>query len=269
MASSLHPVLQHLRRTVLPGDGGPSDGQLLEWFIARRDEEAFAALVRRHGPMVLGVCRRVVGNSHDADDAFQATFLVLVRKAASIMPREHVGNWLHGVAYRTALEARASRARETSVKELPHPMVEPETSRDWQPYLDRELSRLPEKYRVPLVLCDLEGRPRKEVARKLGLPDGTLSSRLATARKLLARRMARYGLSLSGGSLAALLSESAVAASVPAALLSTTIRVSLLTAAGTAAPGLVAAPVVALTKGVMQTMLICLAAQTVSHFCWA
>src|SRR5262249_20449250 len=150
----------------------------------------------------------LLGNPHDAEDAFQATFLVAVRKAASVRPRELFGNWLHGVAYRTALEARARiarrRAKEKQVEELPHPaQAEPEAV--WQelrPLLDRELSRLPDKYRVPVVLCDLEGRSRQEVARQLRLPEGTLSSRLATARKTLARRLSRYGPVLSGGLLA-------------------------------------------------------------------
>src|SRR6266568_3934886 len=105
-------VIQQLRAAVLRRDGeGLTDGQLLESFLARQEEAAFEALVRRHGPMVLGVCRRVLGNSHDAEDAFQATFLVLVRKAPTVRPRERVGNWLFGVAFRTALEARIAAAR--------------------------------------------------------------------------------------------------------------------------------------------------------------
>src|SRR5262249_2233965 len=147
-----------------------TDGQLLERFLARREESAFTALVQRHGPMVLGVCRRLLHNEHDAEDAFQATFLVLVRKAASIVPREMVGNWLYGVAYRTAQEAKAEaarrRAREQQVKDMP-PRQAAATERldELRALLDQELSRLPDKYRVPVVLCDLEGRTRKEAAR--------------------------------------------------------------------------------------------------------
>src|SRR5437763_852348 len=131
-----------------------SDGQLLDRFIARRDEAAFAELLRRHGPMVLGVCRRLLGHAQDAEDAFQATFMVLVRKARSVMPRELVGNWLYGVAYRVALEAQARagrrRAREKQVEDMPHPTTPAaDPTDDLRPVLDRELSRLPEKYRVP------------------------------------------------------------------------------------------------------------------------
>src|SRR5437660_2715419 len=158
-------------RRLLPVAAGPepSDGQLLHGFCTRRDEAAFAALVRRHGPMVLGVCRRVLRNEHDAEDAFQATFLVLARKAASVRPREMVGNWLYGVAYRTALEARRAAARRRRKESQVREPAQAETADDrWQelrPVLDRELAGLPDRYRVALVLCDLEGKTRKEVAR--------------------------------------------------------------------------------------------------------
>src|SRR5271165_4953421 len=139
----------------------PSDGQLLASFVARRDEAAFAALVCRHGQMVFGVCQRVLHHAQDAEDAFQATFLVLARKAGSVVPRELVGNWLYGVAYRTALKAKAvaarRRVRERQVVEMPEPPAPSgDVWPDLRPLLDRELERLPEKYRVPVVLCDLE-----------------------------------------------------------------------------------------------------------------
>src|SRR6516225_6874494 len=139
-----------------------TDERLLESFVTRRDEAAFEALARRYGPMVLGVCRRVLGNPHDAEDAFQATFLVLVCKAASVRRREPVGSWLYGVAYRTALEAKGRlarrRVRERQVRDMPQPTAEPEEElRELLPVLDRELSRLPEYYRAAVVLCDLEG----------------------------------------------------------------------------------------------------------------
>src|SRR5436305_10194548 len=141
--------------------GALSDGQLLDRFVDRREGAVFEAIVRRHGPMVWGVCRRVLRDHHDAEDAFQATFLVLARKAASIMPREKLGNWLYGVAYQTAMKARAKRTkrrgREGQVPDMPEPEA---TSRDLlddpTELLDQELSRLPEKYRIPNVLCELE-----------------------------------------------------------------------------------------------------------------
>src|SRR5438552_3840845 len=166
--SQMSGVIQHLRRTVLLRDGaGQTDGQLLEDYISRRDEAALAALVHRHGPMVWGVCRRVLRNYHDAEDAFQATFLVFVRKVASIASRELVANWLYGVAHQTALKARATAARrkerERQVTAMPEPAAaEPGQWQDLQPLLDGELSRLPDKYRAIIVLCDLEGKTRKE-----------------------------------------------------------------------------------------------------------
>src|SRR5262245_19357921 len=189
----INQLLQGLRKSAKSGDDTDlSDGALLGAFVVRRDEGAFEGLLRRHGPMVLGVCHRLLGKSHDAEDAFQATFLVLACKAASVVPREAVGNWLYGVAYRTALNARRANARrgakEKQVKEMPHPSLTPDdtTRQELQEVLDRELNRLDAKYRLPVVLCDLEGRTRKEVARHLRIPDGTLSNRLTTARKTLA-----------------------------------------------------------------------------------
>src|SRR5437868_2864923 len=139
-----------------------TDGQLLTQFLGRRDEGAFAALVRRHAAMVLGVCRRVLGNAADADDAFQAAFLVLVRKARALRSRPVVGDWLHGVARRTALKAKAAAARRLARE---HAMARAETQAersrdDWLPLLDEELSGLPEKYRLAIVLCELEGKTR-------------------------------------------------------------------------------------------------------------
>lgn len=254
--------LSRLRGAFLARDGaGLTDAQLLGRFVERRDEAAFEALLRRHGPMVFGVCRRVLGNNDDARDAFQATFLVFVRKAASLASRGAVGGWLHGVAYRTALEARSRRARrrarERQVEVMPQPMAEPDN--DWQELLvllDRELNRLPEKYRMPVVLCELEGKSRKDAARELKLPEGTLSSRLAMARKLLAKRLSRYGPGVSGAVLAAALAQAA-SASVPPSLLTSTVQTGVLAAAGqTLAAGTSSAKVVALTEGVMKAMLL-------------
>ncbi len=229
----LKEALEHLRQTLAPGaEGAATDGQFLACFAAHRDESAFAALVRRHGGMVLGVCRRVLGHVQDAEDAFQATFLVLARKASSLRNGEAVGNWLYGVAYRTALEARKRivrrRGREVPMEDVPAVEVSPAEPQDWRPVLERELNRLPERYRTPVVLCHLERRSRQEVARQLGVPEGTLSSRLATARQMLAKRLARHHLAISAAMLTAALSEETASACVPASLLVSTARDALM-----------------------------------------
>src|SRR5262245_60854516 len=217
-------VIEHIRRVV--GDGvGLRDGELLGRYVDRRDDAALAALVNRHGPMVWGVCRRQLSH-HDAEDAFQATFLV--RKAASIAQREAVGNWLYGVAHQTALQARRSaarrRAREVQVTEMPDAEAPQERWADLQPLLDEELSRLPDHYRTVIVLSDLEGRTRKEVAAQLGCPEGTVASRLVRARSMLAKRLTQRGVPLSGGALAVVLSQSTGSAVVPAAVVSSAIK---------------------------------------------
>jgi RNA polymerase sigma factor (sigma-70 family) len=256
-------LIRHLHRAALCPDGaGLRDGQLLERFLFHRDEAAFEALVRRHGAMVLAVCRRVIGNLHDAEDAFQASFLVLARKAASVSPRDAVGNWLHGVAYRTARRARALNARrwahEKQVKDMPHPTTEPaDPLQGFEPLLDQELSRLPDKYRLPLILCELEGRLRKDVARQLKVPEGTLSSRLATARKMLARRLARHGLATSGTVLATVLSRNGASASVSSRLVMSTARAAYLFVTGRpTATAVVSTKVTALAEGVLKAILL-------------
>jgi RNA polymerase sigma factor (sigma-70 family) len=255
-------VLRQLRRAVLPPDGGPlTDGQLLESFLDGRDEAALAALVRRHGPMVWGVCRRVLTNHHDAEDAFQATFLVLVRKAASVRPRALVGNWLYGVARQTALKARALAARrkgrERQVTEMPEAAVaDQDRGDDLLKLLDEELGRLPDKYRAVLVLCDLEGKTRREVAGQLDLAEGTVASRLARGRAMLGRRLTRRGVALPAGALAAVLARQ-VSAGVPAPVLSATIKAVTVVAVGKAATGVIAAPAAALAEGVLKAMLMC------------
>src|SRR5262249_17716229 len=224
--SPVSRVIQHLRGALLAReDGCLTDGQLLECFVTRREEAAFEALVRRLGPMVLGVCRRVLRNHHDAEDAFQATFLVLVRKAASVVPREQVGNWLYGVACQTARKARAlaerRRAREKQLAHPPEPTAVEPAEAPWaelRPALDQHLSHLPDRYRAPIILCDLEGASYRDAAQQLGCPEGTLAARLSRGRALLAKRLARHGTVLSGGALAALLAQHAASAAVPAAL---------------------------------------------------
>jgi RNA polymerase sigma factor (sigma-70 family) len=256
MTTQLTKVVQHLRRAgQLRAAGELTDGQLLECFVSRHEGTALETLVRRHGPMVWGVCRRVLRNHHDAEDAFQAAFLVLVRKAASVRPREMVGNWLYGVARQTALKARATatrrRTRERQGTDMPEPAAKEPDFDDVLAVLDQELSALPDKYRAAIVLCDLEGKTRKEAARQLGVPEGTLAARVARGRAMLAKRLARHGLIVSSGALAGLLSQRAV----PAAVMSATIKTVRLLAAGQAT-GAVAARVAHLTEGVLKTMLL-------------
>lgn len=253
---SVSSVVQQLRRTFLPANGaGLSDAQLLDAYLSQRDEAALAALVRRHGPMVWGVCRRVLHGHHDAEDAFQATFLVFIRKAASITSRELLANWLYGVAHRAALKARHAAARrnmrEKQVHSMPEPaFVEPSLCNDVQPILDQELSQLPPKYRVTIVLCDLEGRTRKETAQQLRLPEGTVASRLARARAMLARRLARHGLGMGSVGLVEGLTQSARASQVPGHVLANTLAVM------TANPGRIPPKVTALADAVIKTLLL-------------
>jgi RNA polymerase sigma factor (sigma-70 family) len=244
--------MDRVRRAVVLREAAElSDGELLEAFVACRDGEFFEALVRRHGPMVLGVCRRIIGHEADAEDAFQAAFLVLLRRAAAIVPRESIGNWLYGVAVRTALEARKRSARrlarETPLDDRPlaAPEPEPDGWRELRPVLDQELNRLPDKYRTAVVLCHLEGRTRKEAARQLGLAEGTLSGRLTTARRLLAKRLTRRGFAMTGALLAGLLGRSPVSAQVPPVLVVSTGAVT--------GPG-VPAGVAGLAAAVVQSM---------------
>jgi RNA polymerase sigma factor (sigma-70 family) len=261
--SQMSQVLDQFRRGAVRRDeAGLGDGELLDCFIERRDEAAFEALLRRHGPMVLGVCRRVLRDHHDAEEAFQATFLVLARKAAAVVPRGMVANWLYGVAYRTALKAKTTaakrRVRERQVTDMPEPEAAPEDLwQELEPLLDQELGRLPDKYRAAIVLCDLEGKTRKEAARQLKVPEGTVSSRLTTARRLLAQRLSRRGFTLAVGSLAGMLSAQAAAAAVPVSLAAPTAKAATLATAGqAAAAGLVSARVAALTEGVLKSMLL-------------
>jgi RNA polymerase sigma factor (sigma-70 family) len=256
----MHTVIQQLRRGALANDAtAVTDGELLAAFLTVRDEAAFEGLVRRHGPMVLGVCRRLLQNPHDAEDAFQATFVVLVRKGASIVPRETVGNWLYGVAYRTALGAKRANARRREKEknaQLRQAATPEATWEELQPLLDQELSRLPNKYRLPIVLCDLEGKKRREVARQLNLPDGTLNNRLAMARQLLAKRLARRGFTLSGGALAVSLSQGLAVAALPTGLLGSTVKAATTIAAGGATTSVLPAKVAALTEGMVKAMLV-------------
>jgi RNA polymerase sigma factor (sigma-70 family) len=254
--SPLSGVIQHLLANLRPDGDGMTDGELLARFVRSRDEDALAALVRRHARMVWGVCRRLL-NHHDAEDAFQATFLVLVRKAADV-PREAIANWLYGVARQTAVRLRATAAkrgrRETQVGNMPEPTTPEVRDADLQRVVDGELSRLPDHYRGVVVLCDLEGMTRKEAARQLGIPEGSVASRLARARALLAKRLAQRGVVFSG-SVAAVLSAGSASASVPPALVASTIKAASLLAAGQAA-GVISGKVAALAEGLVQAMFV-------------
>lgn len=256
-------LMPTLRRAVLGRQAAArTDGELVTAFVLTGEGEAFGELVRRHGPMVLGVCRRLIPDHATADDAFQAVFLVLARRAASVRPRERVGNYLYGVAYRTALKARSvlarRRSREKQVTAMPEPRT-PSASHDWadlQPVIDEELARLPEKLRVAVVLCDLEGRPQREVAKHLSVPPATLATRLASARRRLAARLTRRGVTLSGGALAGLLGAHGAAPAVPYPLSSGVVRAAEALAAGGPVDALVSAQAVQLSDGVMQMMML-------------
>ena len=260
MASNpLNTLVQQLRAAVERDGAGRSDGELLTRFLSQRDHDALAALVRRHAPMVWGVCRRILRSHHDAEDAFQATFIVLVRKAATIVPREMVPNWLHGVAQQTAVRLRATAAkrgmREMQSSDIAEVGAAEVRDDELLSLLDQELSRLPERSRALIVLCDLEGKSRKEAARQLGCPEGTVASGLARARQLLAKRMTRHGPAVSGVALAAALAHSVASASVPSAMVNSTIHVATSVAAGTAV-GVISGPVAALTEQVLKAMFL-------------
>src|SRR5581483_10440199 len=185
----LRSLLDGLRRAAATTGDGLSDAELLRRFVRGRDAAAFELLVWRHGPMVLGVCRRVLRDAHAAEDAFQAAFLVLARKARSLDRRGSIANWLYAVAYHVALKARAEAARrqrrERRASAAEAGAAPGEAWADLRPVLDEELSRLPEAYRQAVVLCYLEGRTNAEAARLLGWPVGTVKGRLARARDLL------------------------------------------------------------------------------------
>ncbi len=255
-------LMPALRRVISGRAADRSDSDLLAAFVDDRDPEAFATLVRRHGPMVLGVCRRVGRDPDAADDAFQAVFLVLARRAGEVRPRSRVGGWLYGVAYKTALKARAVRARrrtrESQVDAFPEPAAPPAAAGwdDLKPILDEELARLPDRLRVPVVLCDLEGRPQRAVAGQLGIAPATLAGRLADARRTLAARLTRRGVTLSASALAALLAERGSAGVVNPALAAGVVKAAEAVAAGGAAAGLVSANALQLCDGVMRMIFL-------------
>jgi len=228
-----------------------SDRQLLEHFQRRHDDVAFEALVQRHGPMVLGVCRRVLGNEADAEDAFQATFMVLARKAGSISKPDLLAGWLFGVASRIARKARAQTARRRRLEaegghtpmSPPDPLLEA-AWQDLRALLDEELQRLPAKYQAPLVLCYLEGMTNEEAARQLGWPSGSMSYRLARGRELLRERLSRRNRSVPPALLSTLLTAAPVLSDLPSGLVQGTVRAALSHLAGKTAATAGASPAV-------------------------
>jgi RNA polymerase sigma factor (sigma-70 family) len=241
-----------------------TDGELLQLFINRHDEAAFAALLERQGPMVFGLCKRLLHRQQDAEDAFQAVFLVLVRRAASISRRESVAGWLYRVAYRVAMKAKLSAARRAAREnraaqsgEAVEPEPEAEVSwREVRPVLDEELNQLPEKYRAPLVLCYLQGKTYTEAARELGWNPGTLSGRMAHGRDLLRKRLVRRGITMTASLLTGALSAPVASAAVPPLLMKATCRGLLELAAGKAAAGLFSSSVVRLAEAGVRALVL-------------
>jgi RNA polymerase sigma factor (sigma-70 family) len=249
--------------------GNLSDGELLDRFASSRDGAvgaSFAALVERHGPMVLRVCHQTLGNAHDAQDAFQATFLVLVRRAGSIRNRDSLASWLYGVAHRVAHRARADAARRrrherrvpaitaasTGVEVGARDGVGPD---DWRG-LHEEIARLPEKYRAAIVLCYFEGLTIEAAASRLGCPRGTVLSRLSRARERLRKRLTRRGVAVPAGLWAVGWARNAASSAVPSALAVSTSRTAMMYAAGRVAVGAVPETVNALTGTILRTMLM-------------
>ncbi len=249
-------LLRHVRKLLAGQDSHAAPDQvLLQRFVTGHEEAAFAALVQRYGPLVLGVCRRVLGHEQDAEDAFQATFLVLARRAGSIRKRDALSSWLYGVAYRIAAKARVRVARRRAEERRPpaRPAADSGDAVTWGELriaLDEELRRLPEKYRAPLVLCYLDGKTQDEAARQLGWTPGSVKGRLERGRLLLRGRLTRRGITLSAALLGAVLGEQAASAAVvPALLAASTARAALAFAAGAEAAGAgVSAEVVALAE---------------------
>lgn len=258
----LHTILGRIRQArALDESTGLSDGQLLERFVAARDEAAFEALVWRHGPAVLALCRRVLPCPADAEDVFQATFLTLARRGMSIRTQEALAAWLHRVAYRIAVRLRATRARwarreQTGVEAVTDYRSGPALDADLRGVVDDEVNRLPAKYRAAVVLCYLQGLTTQEAGRALGCPQGTILSRLAWARQRLRDRLVRRGLA-PAAALALVETVQAAVAAPPVELVASVVRAALpFAAGGAAAAGVVSAQVAALAQGALRTMFL-------------
>jgi RNA polymerase sigma factor (sigma-70 family) len=262
-SESVGPLLRYIRQMATGRkDSDLPDHQLLERFATFRDESAFAALLRRHGPMVLSVCQSVLHNLHDAENAFQAAFLVLAQKAGSIQRRDSVSSWLYRVAYHLAVKAQASAARRKDLEKRAAvmPSADPLLDlnlRELRGVLFEELDRLPENYRAPLVLCYLEEKTQEEAARLLGWSKGAVIGRLQRGRELLRKRLRQRGLTLSASLAASALALGSASAAVPASLSASTLQAALQLAAGRGtAAGLVLAQVAALVEGASTMMFV-------------
>ena len=242
---------------------GLSEAQLLDRFLTQSDEAAFEAILHRHGPMVLGVCRRVLDDPHDVADAFQTTFLILVKKARSIRDRDVLGTWLYGVARRVAVRAKVNarrrRTRERAGAEgldVEQPRADRLEANELRSLIDAELERLPSRYRQPVILCDLEGQTHEQAAAQIGCPVGTVKSRLSRGREQLRSRLVRRGVAPSAGLLASTLAAESAHA-VPVELINLTLGAATRLAAGNAiAAGTFSAGVVTLLKGVLRSMFL-------------
>ncbi len=242
---------------------GLSEESLLDRFVRGKDEAAFAALVARHGPMVLGICRRVLRNEHEVEDAFQATFLVFVRRAGAIRDGGLLGHWLYGVAHRVAVRARANaakkRLREPNVNDADHfdvAAVTKDDSADLRKVIDEELARLPDSVRAPIVLCYLEGLTHEEAASRLGWPLGTVRSRMARGRDTLRQRLSRRGVTASDASLATVLARPS-SLSIPASLFDATVKASLsFQTIGATSAVLASTSAASLAQGVLHAMTL-------------
>jgi RNA polymerase sigma factor (sigma-70 family) len=244
----------------VPPSEDVADADLLDRFVRRKDEAAFSALLERHGPMVLGVCRRLLQDPHEADDAFQATFLIFLQKARSLRDPASLGNWLYGVAHRVARRARTVAARwRVSERQVPE-MAAADDSPDavWdelRPMLDEEIAQLPRKYQAPVILCYLEGKTYTEAARILGWAEGTVSGRLARARDRLRNRLALRGLALSGAIWPVLLSQKGTDIVSPT-LVATIKKGALAVITGRSAAPAFSTKVAALARGTLRALLI-------------
>jgi RNA polymerase sigma factor (sigma-70 family) len=254
--AQLGTVIRYIRDVAVTREHrDKTDRELLGAFLARRDEDAFTALVRRHGPLVLAVCRRMLGHVQDAEDAFQATFLILARHAASIRKKESVASWLYGAAYRMSKNARraAMRRRRHEAQAKPRQSGSPERTIAWQEVqnlIDEETQHLPSIYREAFILCCLQDRDYAEVARTLGHAEVTIRSRVSRARRQLQKRLSRRGVSLTAAIGVAAIGTNSSLARVPAALLHSTVKAAMAFTAGRMAAGVVSTEVAALVQRV-------------------